>query len=46
MLEMISKLLPVIVSQLGLLSYLIISVNLIKPGLISSELIDWLVTYI
>ena len=46
MLEMISELLPVIVSQLGLLSYLIISVNLIKPGLISSELIDWLVTNI
>ena len=46
MLEMISELLPVIESQLGMSSYFILSVNLIKIGLISSELIDWLATNI
>ena len=41
--EMISELLPVIVSQLGKLSYFILSVNLLKQGLNSSELINRLV---
>ena len=41
--EMVSELLPVIVSQLGKLSYFILSVNLLKQGLNSSELINRLV---
>ena len=43
MLETISELLPVIASQLGIVSYFFLSDNLIKQGLINSELIDWLV---
>jgi hypothetical protein len=41
--EMVSELLPVIISQLGKLSYFILSVNLLKQGLNSSELINRLV---
>ena len=41
--EMVSELLPVIISQLGNLSYFILSVNLLKQGLNSSELINRLV---
>jgi len=44
MLEMVLEILPVIESQLGMPSYFTFSVNLIKEGLISSELIDWLAT--
>ena len=42
-LEMVSERLSIIVSQLGILSYFILSVNLLKQGLNYSELIDWLV---
>ena len=38
-----SEILLVIVSQLGKLSYFILSLNLIKQDLYNSELIDWLV---
>jgi hypothetical protein len=40
---MSSEILLVIVSQLGKLSYFILSLNLIKQDLYNSELIDWLV---
>jgi hypothetical protein len=38
-----SEILPVIVSQLGKLSYFILSINLFKQGLDNSELINWFV---
>jgi hypothetical protein len=38
---MVSEILLVIVSQLGKLSYFILSANLIKQGLYNSELIKW-----